>query len=234
MNDDVLLGRPLPKHLLFSEEPGVMAALNMPWPFFDPHGDITRGTWQWMYANTGLVLGHLFGRVPQTGSHSAYPLFKQLCNVTWALFRHELNATVQHRFRTYLPLGEGGDVIFHQLAQHAGVELGLQQVREVHWLNHAWQPKKDSETGEEVWDGGPEPDRLTHATVNSPGDKLPRGLFQWGSEHGVNFVNFNELQDSPPGGMQRLCSFLARVFQDSFDPAYASCMCATDVVGGTC
>lgn len=84
-----------------------------------------------MYANAGDLLLRSFGRGAAEPFlrycwHAGYLLTKRSFQLAWELFGPELNATSSHRFRTYRPLREGGDVIPLPLVQHLALIQGLQ------------------------------------------------------------------------------------------------------------
>lgn len=66
---------------------------------------------------------------PLLGRHAGYLLTKSAYKAAWAIFGREMNRTVSHRFRTYKPLEQGGDLVSHLLVEHTGLQLGLQEAR---------------------------------------------------------------------------------------------------------
>lgn len=85
---------------------------------------------------SGELIQRAFGAHPTIGWHAGYVLTQTTYRTAWALFREDLERTVAHRFRTYEPASKGGDVVAHTLAQHVGIQLGLQRVnmgQEISW-----------------------------------------------------------------------------------------------------
>ena len=125
-NDDVLLGRPLPKAALFSpERPGVGVTFLTEWPWLAPEPSNEVEVWKYPFWNAAKLFEGRFGRFPLESWHAGYALSRAAYRAAWALFGAELNATSTHRFRDYRPLAAGGSIVSHVLVMNVGVELGL-------------------------------------------------------------------------------------------------------------
>lgn len=87
--------------------------------------------WRHMYVNSGALLQRQFGRKTTEPFlrycwHAGHIFTKRSFQRAWELFGPELNTTGSHRFRTYRPLDEGGDVNPPGLVQHLALIEGLQ------------------------------------------------------------------------------------------------------------
>lgn len=94
------------------------------------HAPLLLQVWRHVNANAGALLQRRFGRNAtqpflQYCWRAGYVLTKRSYRLGWELFGPELNATASHRFRTYRPLGKGGDVYPLALLQHLALIEGL-------------------------------------------------------------------------------------------------------------